>query len=357
MSRESFTWQEIVSQSETWRATLKDLGRLGSGLREFIPRLNGRQMVFVGCGSTHYLAQAASACLSDVAGIRSRALPSSEAWLYPERVQPKTSALIAVSRSGTTTETLWAVRAFRKAAGGPVVAITCSPESELGKSADLVLGAAPAQERSIAQTRSFTSMLLLCQVLTAAFAAGPAGWSRLGDLPDRLEKLTQRVGDIPERVGTDLSIRQMVFLGGGPLFGLASEAMLKAMEMSLTDASAFYPLEFRHGPKSLTGRETLVVGLLDDRGARCAVDVLADLQQLGARTMVVAEDASQLGRLKPDFLIELRSGLEQWERLPLFLPPLQQLAFHRAVAKGLDPDRPRHLTAVVELHDGEDTRP
>lgn len=357
MSRGSFTWQEIVSQPETWRATLKDLQRVGSGLREFIARLNDRQIVFVGCGSTHYLAQSASTCLSDVAGIRSRALPSSEVWLYPERIQPKTSALIAVSRSGTTTETLRAVRAFREAGGGPIVAVTCYPESELAESSDIVLSAAAAQERSIAQTRSFTSMLLLCQVLVAAFAARPTGWSRLADLPDILEKLTRRMGDVPARAGRDLSICQIVFLGGGPLFGLASEAMLKTIEMSLTDASAFYPMEIRHGPKSLIDGATLVVAMLDDRGARCDVDVLADLQELGARTMVVAEDASRLGCLKPEFLIELRSGLEEWERLPLVLPPLQHLAFYRAIAKGLDPDRPRNLTAVVELHDKGEARP
>jgi glucosamine--fructose-6-phosphate aminotransferase (isomerizing) len=355
MSKESYTWQEIVIQPETWRGTLKHLGETGSGPGEFIPRLAGKQIIFIGCGSTHYLAQSASACLSHVTGISSCALPSSEVWLYPESIQPEKSALIAVSRSGTTTETLLATRKFREAGGGPIVAITCYPESGLAKAADFVLEAVPGQERSIAQTRSFTSMLLLCQALIAAFMGKATESTRLGALPDALERLTQRMGEIPARVGRDLSIHQMVFLGGGPLFGLASEAMLKTMEMSLTDASAFHPREFRHGPMSLTGGETLVIGLLSDRGARCETDVLADLQGLGARTLVVAEDASRLGGLKPDYLIELRSGLEDWERLPLFLPPLQHLAFHRAVAKGLDPDRPRNLRAVIELQGVGDT--
>jgi len=349
MSKDSFTWQEIVSQPETWRRTLVRVEEVGSGLNEFVSGLKDRQIVFIGCGSTHYLAQSASACLSQTTGVRSVALPSSEVWMYPERIQPEKSALVVISRSGTTTETILATRKFKESGGGPILAITCYPESELASAADFVLGTPAAQERSVAQTRSFTSMLLLCQVLIAAFT-GKAGASlRLERLPGALEKLTERVGAIPAQLGGDLSIQQMEFLGGGPLFGLASEAMLKTIEMSLTDASAFHPMEFRHGPMSLTGGGTLVIGMLSDRGARHEAGVLADLQRLGARTLVLAEDASRLGDLKPDCLIELLSGLEDWERLPLFLPPLQHLAFHRAVAKGLDPDRPRNLTAVVEL--------
>jgi glucosamine--fructose-6-phosphate aminotransferase (isomerizing) len=52
---------------------------------------------------------------------------------------------------------------------------------------------------------------------------------------------------------------------------------------------------------------------------------------------------------RAEHVIELRSGLDEWERGPLYLPLVQRLAYHRAIAKGLDPDHPTHLTAVVEL--------
>jgi len=343
------TWGEIVSQPGTWRAALASFAESEAALQAWLGGLGARQVVVVGCGSTYYLAQSASACLPRVAGVNAVALPSSELWLYPELAHPRTAALVAISRSGTTTETLWAVDRFRESGGGPVLAITCYPASTLAGQADIVLGIPAAQEHSIAQTRSFTSMLLTSLALAARMARSPSGLAPLHALPGALEDLMERIGDLPAKVGQDLSIREMVFLGGGALFGLASEAMLKTMEMSQTEARAFHPMEYRHGPMSLVGRDTLMVGLLSDTGAAREIGVLADLKKLGARTLVVAESASGLEDLKPDFLVELRSGLAEWERLPLYLPPLQHLAFQRAIAKGLDPDCPRNLKAVVEL--------
>ncbi len=77
--------------------------------------------------------------------------------------------------------------------------------------------------------------------------------------------------------------------------------------------------------------------------------MLEDMQRLGACTLALVEDASAFSGWRPDYVIELRSSLDEWERGLLYLPVIQRLAYHRAVAKGLDPDRPNNLKAVVEL--------
>jgi len=349
MTAGSCTWREISSQPDTWRAALAGFRETEQARRTFLHRLENRQIALIGCGSTHYLAQSAAACMSHACGVSTRALPSSELWMYPELVQPEASALIAISRSGTTTETLWATRRFREVGGGPILAITCHPDSPLAGLADFVLGIPSAQEQSIAQTRSFTSMFVVFLALTALFDQKEASLEHLLSLPGTLAKLIERMGDAPRQAGEDLSLGQIIYLGGGPLFGLASEAMLKTMEMSITPSQAFHPLEYRHGPMSLVGRDTLVVALMTDSGAPSEIRVLQDLKRLGARTLILAEDASRLEHLAPDYLIEIGSGMDEWERAPLYLPPLQHLAYRRALAKGLDPDRPRNLTAVVEL--------
>jgi glucosamine--fructose-6-phosphate aminotransferase (isomerizing) len=158
-----------------------------------------------------------------------------------------------------------------------------------------------------------------------------------------------RAGDLSREVGTNLDIERIFFLGGGPLYGLANEAMLKTKEMSLSYSEAFHPLEFRHGPMSMVDERTLVVGLLSDTGLAEQVRVLKDMKELGALTLALAEDASAFAGWQADYAVELHSGLDEWGRGPLYLPLLQRLAYHRAVAKGLDPDRPTNLTAVVEL--------
>jgi len=298
---------------------------------------------------THYLAQTAAATLAACTGIPSRAFPSSEVLLFPKTVPTGRTLLLAVSRSGTTTETLWVLERFRKAKAGLILVVTCYAESSLAQQADFALVAPDAQEHSIAQTRSLTSMLVLVQALTAVLARDEAMLERLHRLPEALENLVTRLGDLPQRLGQNLDIARFFFLGGGPLYGLANEAMLKTKEMSLSYAEAYHPLEFRHGPMSMVDEHTLVVGFLSDSGLAKELRVLEDMQRLGGRTLALIEAASAFSNWRADHVIELRSGLNEWERGPLYLPLLQRLAYHRAIAKGLNPDRPHNLTAVVEL--------
>ncbi len=344
------TWKEIVSQSEVWTSTLSGFTDQRASLVGFLDRTVYERVLTIGCGSTHYLAQSAAAMISRHARIPANAFPSSEVWLTPEAMHPGDTLLLAISRSGTTTETLRAVERFREVKGGRVVAVSCYPESDLVNAADFALVAPAAQEQSIAQTRSFSSMFVLTQALTSVLAEDDALLASLHKLPAALSALVGRFGDIPKRLGADLSLERFYFLGGGPLYGLASEAMLKMKEMTLSYSEAYHPLEFRHGPMSMVNDRTLVVGLIPDRGQEAVVQVLVDMQNLGGHILALAEDARVCAPLQDDAnAIALRSGLDELARLPLMLPPLQHLAYHRAVAKGFDPDHPHNLTAVVSL--------
>lgn len=355
MTKDAHTWREIISQPQIWRATLDAFDADQATLERFLDRTEFDQILVTGCGSTHYLSQAAAATLAHCTDVPARAVPSSEVWLFPDLVPTDRTLLLAVSRSGATTETLRALGRFREVSGGPVVAITCYPESPLAQQADLAMAAPDAQERSIAQTRSFTSLLLLSQALATTMAHDAAMLEHLRRLPDALDSLTLRMEDLSWQLGTDLDIERLFFLGGGPLYGLANEAMLKTKEMSLSHSAAYHPLEFRHGPMSMVNERTLVVGLLSDTSLTEESRVLKDMRELGARTLALVEDAADdehplaMAERPADHIVELRSGLNEWERGPLYLPVLQRIAYHRAVAKGLDPDHPHNLSAVVEL--------
>jgi len=347
--RGQHTWSEITGQPEAWRATWGAFTADRTALEDFLSQTDFAQILVVGCGSTHYLAQTAAAILTRRTRTPAYPLPSSELWLFPGTNSSDRTLLLAVSRSGTTTETLRALERFRETYGGSVLAVTCYPQSPLAQQANFALVTPGGQEQSVAQTRSFTSMLLLTQALAAALASDEEMLERLHRFPDVLEDLVARLGDLPQRLGTDQGIERIFFLGGGPLYGLANEAMLKMKEMSLSYAEAYHPLEFRHGPMSMVDEHTLVVGLLSDTGLAEELRVLEDMQGLGARTLALIEDGSVFTDGQADHVVELRSGLDEWERGPLYLPVLQRMAYHRAVAKGLDPDRPHNLTAVVEL--------
>jgi len=192
-------------------------------------------------------------------------------------------------------------------------------------------------------------MYILVQATAATMAGDGTFLARLNRLPQTLRVLSDQLGDLPRSLGADLDLERFFFLGGGPYYGLACEAMLKMKEMTLSYSEAFHPMEFRHGPMSMVNDQTLVIGFISDSAAMQEVRVLQDMSELGARTLAIVEDAQVFEGWQPDHVIELRSGLDEWARGALYLPPLQRMAYHRAVAKGLNPDTPTNLEAVVRL--------
>ncbi|MFN2135870.1 MAG: SIS domain-containing protein, partial [Candidatus Promineifilaceae bacterium] len=299
-----------------------------------------------GCGSTYYLSQTAASLFESLSGVPAAALPGSEFLLFPQRVLAgaEQTLLVTISRSGTTTETLKAQQAFREHGGRTAWCITCYDNSPLAAGSDLVLPAVAAQERSVAQTKSFSSMLLLAQLLAAA--VGGQELATLQALPALGADLLQRAEPLMAELGGRLDLSRFTFLGSGYEYGVASEAMLKMTEMSLSFSNAFHFLEYRHGPMSMATEELLISGLLSAQGFGHEQQVLKEMRALGAATLALNPTSTAA---ETDWQVALPAQLPAWMRPVLYLPPLQLLAYYRAMAKGLNPDNPRNLTAVVEL--------
>ena len=344
----SNTRTEILSQYAAWQRLLIDVRSQGDHLRELFQRTDFAEVIFTGCGSTYYLSLTAAAIFQHLTGLRALGLPASELVLYPNSclVRGEPTLLVAVSRSGETTETLWAVRDFKARWEESILAITCYEDSTLASDAPLTLISREGKEESIAQTRSFSSMLVAAQAL-AGIAAGRDDYlAQLQSLPPLGEKLIAEKQGLARELGEDARLQRFFFLGSGPRYGLACEAMLKMKEMSLSYAEAFHFMEFRHRPKSMVDETTLVVGLVSDSAQEHELAVLKEVKELGARTLALAESADQSDM---DHLVCFDSGLPELAREVLYLPVLQLLTYYRAVAKGLNPDRPTHLDAVVRL--------
>lgn len=346
MADKQHTFREITSQPAAWAETVGFMMAQSATVRDAWTSLQHTSVLFVGCGSTYYLSQTAAALFQELTGIPARGVPASELLLFPELVlaDPGQTLLVAISRSGTTTETLLAVERFRQSGGPAVWAITCYPHSELAAAADLVLVAEAAQEKSVVQTRSFSSMLVLAQGFAAAI--GGENVSLLQQLPQLGQELLDRSLSPMELLGRRSDLDRVFFLGSGPQYGIANEGMLKMKEMSLSHSEAFHFLEFRHGPKSLAGKESLVVGLLSQRAYSSERQVLAEMMQLGAAVLEITP-GEPLDRSVQS--LQLPLVLPAWARLPLYLLPLQLLAYYRTISRQLDPDNPRNLGAIVTL--------
>jgi len=345
------TLQEITTQPTAWADALADVKTKAEPLQSLFAQHEFQEVIFIGCGSTYYHALTAAQVFQALTGIRSRGLPSSEPLLFPQTsYSPQETLLVAVSRSGETTETVRAVRSFSEERGAPVVAITCYPRSTLAREAARigpVLTARQGQEKSIAQTRSFASMLVAAQGFAGVVKNSLPYIKSLEGLPLIGNWLLQERAVLARELGEAMSLQRFFFLGSGPNYGLACETMLKMKEMSLSYSEAYHFMEFRHGPKSMVDRSSLVVGLVSEEAREQEIAVLKEMQELGATILALAD--YEFGLEEFDHIVAFKSGTSDWARGVLYLPLLQLLAYHRAMAKGLDPDHPAHLDAVVKL--------
>ncbi len=337
------TLLEIQSQPEVWTEALAAFDPGRQHLQSLLETGAFDQVIVTGCGSTYYLALTAARLLRQ-AGCHALACPASELLLHRKSISlpGHRYLLLSVSRSGSTTETVRAQERFRANHGGPIVTITCDAGSPLAGSADFALAIDAAQERSVAQTRSFSSMLLVLQQLAALVAGHDLAASR--PLPDFCRHLLNRYGGLAQSLGENSAISKFFFLGSDALYGIACEAMLKMKEMSLSYSEAYHTLEFRHGPMSMVGEDSLVIGLISPDAARHEQRVLQEMAELGATVLAIGQE---LGPHQHQ--VALPADLPAWCAPVLYLPILQLLAYRRAIFNGCDPDNPQQLTAVVAL--------
>jgi glutamine---fructose-6-phosphate transaminase (isomerizing) len=337
------TRNEIFSQPEAWADALEVVQQAAPQLESLLNR-DYRQVLFTGCGSTYYLSLSAASLFQELIGRIARAVPAGELLLNPANILTEVgkgdTLLVAVSRSGSTTETVRAVEKFKQQNRGPVIAITNYGDQPLAGSADIPLVIEKGQEESVAQTRSFASMFVAATALAAVASRKQALLQDMEKLPDVGLRLLKNYEAVSREFGEDLSFDRFYFLGSGVRYGLACEVNLKMKEMTLTHSEPFHFLEFRHGPMSMVTESAVVVGLLSEKNLSHESAVLNEMQAKGGRILTLAESGAT---------VSFESGISESMRNVLYLPILQLLAFYRSLAKGLDPDRPNNLTAVVKL--------
>lgn len=332
------TRADILAQPQAWADALGLLAAMRPIVGSFFEMVPFEQVLLTGRGSAYFLGLTAAEVFARVTGVDAGALPASEVWLNQDSVRdPEHTLLIAVSRSGETPETCRACTRLRDA-GAPVLTISAYPGRTLTTLGDLNLIFPSAQEQSITQTRAFTTLSLATVALAAFYARDEALWQGLRSLPGAVDALLRRHGDTLAALGEDLSIDRFYLLGSGLRYGQAGEISLKLKEMALSHSEPFHTLEFRDGPRSMITPSTLVVGLIADATRAAEMAVLDDMRALGARTLTIGPGGCDI-----DFD---PLGSEIVESL-LYVPAGQVLALARALAKGLDPDKPADLDTVV----------
>ncbi len=313
------TEQTIFEQFPYWQRAIAPLA----------PAPKSEVIAFVGCGTSYNIALSL-ASIANASGQNAIAVPGGEWLARPQNYWPnwQKAHVVALSRSGETTETVAAAKASR-AAGAFVTAITVEPKSALAANCDRLIAAETHPVEGIVMTVSSSLMLLLgIQLLGHAIAPSVVDAARrlLEDLDAQLPAL------IADR-------SHFVYLGGGPLYGVALEGALKLMEMSQVFTQCFHPLEYRHGPISLVDDRTVAVMLYSPDQRDAEARLVQEVKDKGARVIGLGGPGDASFDIGVDPVL---TGLA-------YLPALQVLGERAAQSRNIDTVAPRHLTKVVVL--------
>ena len=345
------TWEEIITQGEVWQSVVSQLQ--GSSMVETIlaSSANARRWIFVGCGTSFYLAEAAAHSWTTLTGQPARAIPASEILLYPEMIHAEGGGIqaVVISRSGKTSEAVRAANVLVSQLKVPTIGLSCSRESTLEKECDNAIILQAADEESTVMTRSFTSMLISLQYLAARYAKNQSFVHSLGKAAEHISRNIHKIASELERFVANYSFDDYIFLGQGACHGIAREGALKVMEMSCSYSQFFHTLEFRHGPKAIVNEKTCLFFFLDKTGREAESEVLMEMKALGGITVAISNQIVQEVRPHCDLIIESALELDDLALLGAWTIPCQLLGFFTGLQKGLNPDEPKNLSRVVIL--------
>jgi glucosamine--fructose-6-phosphate aminotransferase (isomerizing) len=315
-----------------------------------------RHVFFIACGTSYHAALAAAYLWEPLLGIPVRAEIASEFRYRAPAVGPDT-LVVAVSQSGETVDTQWAVRGAR-AQGAKVLALANVVGSTIPRESNLALYTRAGLEVGVAATKTFTAQLaaLASLGLGLAHARGNIsqeelehGFDELALAPTLLARTLETEGAVLELAQRHYQKRDFLYLARGILYPLALEGALKLKEISYIHAEGYPAGEMKHGPIALIDEEMPVVFLIS--GAELWDKTLSNMEEVRARRGILIafsdQDAPELRRLS-DHLILLPAA-PRWLLPLVFAPPLQLLAYHIARLRGTDVDQPRNLAKTVTV--------
>lgn len=353
------TLAEILSQPSVWSETEEQLQQSGTLERlaeTFSPR---SPWLFVGCGSSYYLSRLIAALWTKHFYIPATGVPASELLFAPEETLRRIGAeqIVLMSRSGETTEVLRVAELLQAHRTVQTLGVTCNSDGPLENLCTHMFKLSWADEKSAVMTRSFTAILLAFQRLGLKFVGDNLLSAALDDLPRKgqtwLTANTDKIRDFANRH----PFKDYVFLGQGVHYWLAQEAGLKVTEMSSSYAQVYHSLEFRHGPRSIAGPETLITTFVSDAAAEAEATLVRELKELGAATCVVANRATPELKKYADLLIELALDGPEFARYAVSAIPAHLMGIAVGLRKKLNPDAPRNLTRAVVLSPAGGNRP
>lgn len=343
------SYKEVFEQGEGLRKTFDYVNSKKDEIVNFFRTVDYDEVVFIACGSSYWLSMSACMTMQEKLGVRCSAVKSGDIVMNPEYYKKayKNPLVIAPSRSGSTAETLTALKLFRDTYGSKVISIGEYPKAKILQLSDLALEIPWVNEISVCQTRSFSNLYMTCVMITGLLDEDT-------ELLDDLNKYINEFGIHRER-GENLiktiikeftQWRNLVTLGNGKIYGVTIEGAYISIEMAQFPSNYYGTLEFRHGPIVMAEPDYLVFFFSAGNCDELEEKMMAETRDKKARVVAIcAED--KFKNVDYCFSLGRKAKSEVLALYGIFI--MQGFAHLKAVDRGVNPDKPKGLVPWITI--------
>lgn len=355
--------KEIFEQPGAIAATLEEV----IGAQALSPTLfgmqapavlaNTSQVLILACGTSHHAGMVARYWMESLAGIPTQVEIASE-YRYRDSVPLPDTLVIAISQSGETADTLAALQHAAALGLRDSLALCNVPESSLMRACSLRFLTRAGPEIGVASTKAFTTQLAALFLLALVMAKMRGRLSTadehsalagLRHLPAAMRQVLKAENEFCAWAQHFVDKQHALFLGRGIHYPIALEGALKLKEISYIHAEAYAAGELKHGPLALVDAEMPVVAVApNDRLVEKLKSNLQEVRARGGELYIVADKGSGITASEGVHVITLGDHAGPLSPI-LHVLPLQLLAYHVALARGNDVDKPRNLAKSVTV--------
>ena len=360
-----FMKKEIHEQTRAITETLE--GRLGAdsvlelpfgeNAREIFD--NTKEIKIIACGTSFYAASVARYWFEEF-GVKCDVEIASE-YRYRKHVVNAGTLFVTISQSGETLDTMAALEMAKTMGYTNTLCICNVPESSLVRASDLTIFTHAGREIGVASTKAFTTQLVTLLLIAICLRRRRIGDGRsidameseivqeLRTLPQQIEKALDLEDEIIAMAKHFADKEHALFLGRGAHFPIAMEGALKLKEISYIHAEAYAAGELKHGPLALIDENMPVVAVApNDELLEKLKSNLEEVRARGGRLFVFADAESGLESDAETMVLNV-APVNNYIAPILYTIPLQLLAYHVALLKGTDIDKPRNLAKSVTV--------
>jgi glucosamine--fructose-6-phosphate aminotransferase (isomerizing) len=356
MLKEIFEQPTSISDAVRGRLIVKDgLAKLG-GLKDISEKLRDiERIIIVSCGTSYYAGLVGEYMLEEYAGIPVEVEYASE-FRYRKALLDKNTAIIAISQSGETADTLAAIREGKNK-GALTLGIVNAVGSTIARETDAGVYNHAGPEIGVASTKAFTSQLAIFVLLTLSLGrqrdmslvTGKRIASEMHKIPRLIEEVLKQAKEIKKIAKKYAKYQDILYLGRKYNFPIALEGALKIKEISYVHAEGYPSGEMKHGPIALIdGNFPSIMIVPSDSVYEKNLSGLQELKARGGKIIAIATKGDKKIQKLADDVMYIPKTLEMLTPL-LSVIPLQLFAYYVGIQRGLDVDKPRNLAKSVTV--------